>query len=184
KVFERLEGEPVPAVELREELGLAERSFVVLSTALRAMGLVTKDDRGRFGLTEMAREYLVPGSPFDMSGYVRLAAKNPSVLAFVERLRANIPQGHVSAEERGGTAFIYREGTASAMDEEKSARDLTLSLAGRARNVAPYLAERVSIKNGLLLDIGGGSGIYAYAFLEKNPDLRAVILDRAEVLKV
>ena len=32
--------------------------------------------------------------------------------------------------------------------------------------------------------IGGGSGIYAIALLQRFPKLRAVLLDRAEVLKV
>jgi 2-polyprenyl-3-methyl-5-hydroxy-6-metoxy-1,4-benzoquinol methylase len=35
-----------------------------------------------------------------------------------------------------------------------------------------------------LLDVGGGSGIYSVALLQNNPDLRAVIVDRPEVLKV
>jgi predicted O-methyltransferase YrrM len=36
----------------------------------------------------------------------------------------------------------------------------------------------------LLLDPGGGTGIYSIAFLQKNPQLRAIVLDRPEVLKV
>ena len=35
-----------------------------------------------------------------------------------------------------------------------------------------------------LLDLGGGSGIYAIAYLLAQPDLRAIVLDRPEVLKV
>ena len=36
----------------------------------------------------------------------------------------------------------------------------------------------------LLVDVGGGTGIYAIAFLQKYPGLRAIVLDRPEVLKV
>src|SRR6202022_3711503 len=36
----------------------------------------------------------------------------------------------------------------------------------------------------LLVDVGGGTGIYSIAFLQANPDLRAVVLDRPEGLKV
>jgi hypothetical protein len=36
----------------------------------------------------------------------------------------------------------------------------------------------------LLLDAGGGTGIYSIACLQKNPGLRAVVWDRPEVLKV
>ncbi len=71
------------------------------------------------------------------------------------------------------------------MDKEASARHLTLALAGRARNVAPLLAARVPMENArVLLDVGGGSGIYSIACLQKNRRLRAIVWDRAEVLKV
>src|SRR5262249_12415882 len=36
----------------------------------------------------------------------------------------------------------------------------------------------------LVLDVGGGTGIYSIALLQKNPNLRAIVLDRPEVLKV
>ena len=45
-------------------------------------------------------------------------------------------------------------------------------LAGRAKNVAPVLAERVPLDDAkLLVDIGGGTGIYSIALLQKNPQL-------------
>jgi SAM-dependent methyltransferase len=185
-LFDRLAGAPLRIAELQKLLGLADRPFIVLTTALRAMGLIVRDREGRFGLTQIAREHLVPDSAFDVGGYIKLAAQNPSVLAMVERLRTNLPQGRKPDDSSPqGTAFIYREGMTSAMEEEESARHLTLSLAGRARNVAPYLAEHVPLSEArLLLDIAGGSGIYSYALLRRNPQLRAVILDRPEVLKV
>ena len=71
------------------------------------------------------------------------------------------------------------------MDHEDSARRLTLALAGRARIVSPALAKAFPL-HGVkrLLDIGGGTGLYAIAFLRENPQLRATVWDRAEVLKV
>src|SRR6185312_15826744 len=45
-------------------------------------------------------------------------------------------------------------------------------------------ADRLPLGNGTLLDIGGGTGIYAIAFLQKNPGLKAIVLDRPEVLRV
>src|SRR5262249_29616052 len=60
-----------------------------------------------------------------------------------------------------------------------------LSLAGRARNVAPYLAANVPLGDAkVLLDIGGGTGIYAIACVQQNPNLRAVVWDRPAVLNV
>jgi predicted O-methyltransferase YrrM len=182
RVFERLGRGPVPAENLRKDLGLAERPFVVLLAALRAFGLLTEAAPGALELSELAREHLLPGSPFDISDYVGLAADSPGVVALVERLRSNRPAGHRPDE---GAAFIYREGLESAMEKEAAARRLTLALAGRSRNIAPILAERVPLSRArLLLDVGGGTGLYSVAFLQKNPHLRAVVWDRPEVLKV
>jgi hypothetical protein len=182
-VFTRLATGPVDVDELRRSLGLAERPFIVLTTALKALGLLANDPEGRLALTDLASEHLVPGGEFDVSGYVGLAAESPGVLEIVERLRTNLPAG--GGEDGKGTAFIYREGVASAMEREATARHLTLALAGRARNVAPVLADRVPLSDAReLLDIGGGTGIYSIAWLQKHPALRAVVWDRPEVLKV
>src|SRR5690349_20825822 len=107
-VFGRLARGPMTLESLGRELGLAERPAVVLVTALRAFGLLAADERGSLGLTDLAREHLVPGADLDVSGYIGLAAESPGVLEMVERLRTNRPAG--SADEEAGAAFIYREG--------------------------------------------------------------------------
>ncbi|RUL88481.1 methyltransferase [Tautonia sociabilis] len=183
-VFGRLSRGPMAADDLRLALKLAERPAVVLFTALRAMGLLCRDDQGRLSLTELAREHLVPGGPFDVGGYIGLAARSPGVREMVDRLRSNHPNPSGSATEEG-VAFVYREGLDSAMERESSARSLTLSLAGRARNVAPILAETYPLPEcRTLLDVGGGSGLYSIAYLQRHPDLTAIVWDRPEVLKV
>ncbi|HXE62428.1 MAG TPA: methyltransferase [Bryobacteraceae bacterium] len=174
RLFEKLEGRSLTHAELAAALGLEDRPAVVLLTALRAMGLIIADTSGRLSLSTPGAEQLTPGSYFSIADYLGLAADTPAVLELVERLRAN----------RTGTAFVYKETVESPMEEEASARNLTLALAGRAKNVAPVLADRLPLGNGTLLDIGGGTGIYSIALLQKNPGLRAIILDRPEVLRV
>lgn len=179
-LFGRLATQPLSPGEIGSALGLAERAVVVLLTALRAFGLLETDAQGRLRPTPLANEHLLPGATFDVGDYVGLAANSPGVLEMVERLRTNRPAEHAS-----GVAFIYREGTRSAMENEAAAKHFTLALAGRAKNVAPVLAEKVSFSDAnLLLDVAGGTGIYSIALLLKNPRLRAIVLDRPEVLKV
>src|SRR5260370_2721030 len=127
-LFGRLARSPMTVSAWAGELGLAERRALVLVTALRAMGLLGADGRGQLHLTALAREHLLPGGPFDVGDYIGLAAQSPGVLAMVERLRTNRP----AVTEGAGTAFIYREGVASAMEQAESARHFTLALAGRA----------------------------------------------------
>jgi SAM-dependent methyltransferase len=165
--------------EFRQALQLQERPMNVLLTALRAMGLLTVEGQCVL-LTDLARAHLVPDAPHDVSGYIGLAADSPGVLELAQRLQANQP-----AQGEAGAAFMYREGMESAMDKEASARALTLGLAGRAKNVAPVLAQVVDLREArLLLDVAGGSGLYSIAFLQRFPNLQAVVWDRPEVLKV
>lgn len=181
-LFQLLGDGSMDAQELRSELELAPRSFAVLTTALRAMDLLILDGSNQYQLTTMAREHLVPGGSFYVGDYVGLAAESPGVVAMAERLRTN-HLAHATKSD-SGAAFIFRDGIDSAMEAEQSARRLTLALAGRAKNVAPVLAERVSFGSETLLDVGGGTGIYAIACLRRHPKLKAIVFDRPEVLKV
>lgn len=166
---------------LRGAIGLQKRSAVVLVTALRAMGLIRTDAEGKLALTTLARQHLVPGHTYDIGDYIGLSATAPGVLEMVERLRSGRPRQNDGA----GVAFIYRDGTACAMESTEQARHFTLALAGRARNVAPVLAEKVPLVSArTLLDLGGGTGIYSIAFLKRNPHLAATVLDRPEVLRI
>ena len=183
KVFDRLRDGPLAPEAFRRALGISERPTVVLTTALRAMGLLTVDEAGRIAPTDLAREHLTPGAFFDVSGYIGLAADAPGTLGMVESLRTNRPIGADTPD--GGAAFIFKEGIESAMEREASARRFTMALAGRARNVAPVLAEKYPLDGArLLLDVAGGTGIYAIAYLLRHPDLHAIVWDRPEVLKV
>src|SRR5207302_1034397 len=134
----------------------------------RAMGLVARRPDGRFEPAPVAREHLVPGGEFDISAYIGLAGESAGVREMAERLSANRPAGGDDAAR--GAAFIYRDGIESAMEHEASARRLTLALAGRAKNVAPALADRAPLAGARrVLDLAGGTGIYAFAMLRRHP---------------
>ena len=180
-LFELIGENALTTAELLSQLGLARRPFLVLTTALRAMGLLVCDEE-TWKLTPLAIAHLVPGKPHYVGDYIGLAAESPGVLEMVERLRSNRP-AHAAADE-GGAAFIYRDGIDSAMEQEASARRLTLALAGRAKNVAPHVARVVDLSRAqLLLDVGGGTGLYSIALLQRFRQLRAIVFDRPEVLK-
>ncbi len=179
-VFARVRS-PLAWPDLLAALDLQERAATVLVTALRAMGLLTRGADGRIGPTALAREFLDPASGFSVAGYLGMQADSPGVVALARKLRADKPigaQGDVSQ-------FIFREGVGGSMEQAVSARALTLALAGRARVVAPILAQRLGFdRTRTLIDVGGGTGLYAIACLQRHPELRAVVWDRPEVLKV
>jgi SAM-dependent methyltransferase len=182
-VFGKLACGPIGFDTLRQELGLAPRPANVLVTALRAMGLIAVDAAGDLRATEMGSTFLVPGTGHDIGGYLGLAARSAGVVEMVERLRTNRPANAEAGEP--GAAFIFREGLESAMERQDEARSLTLALAGRARNVAPVLAEVYPLDGvGTLLDVAGGSGLYGIAWLLRHPGLKVILWDRPEVLRV
>jgi predicted O-methyltransferase YrrM len=181
-VFTRLAAAPRSFEDWRADLGLRERPARVLSTALRAMGLLAVDEADRFVPTDLARDHLVRGGRFFVGDYVGLAAESPGTREMVARLRTDRPAG---ADDGTGAAFVFREGLESAMEREATARHLTLALAGRARCTAPVMAARLACDGmSSVLDVGGGTGIYSIALVQRNPRLRAVVFDRPEVLKV
>lgn len=183
KLFERLGEQSRDESELVAQMELSPRAGNVLLVAMRAMGLLTADSQGRMALTDLAREHLLPGGRFDVSDYVSQASNSEPVHEIIERLRTNQPAGAKPQEQ--GVAFIYREGISSAMEQEAAARKFTLALAGRAKNVAPALARNVPLGEArVLLDVGGGTGIYSIACLKRYPNLRAIVWDRPQVLKV
>jgi predicted O-methyltransferase YrrM len=181
-VFDRLAAGPLTADELRAATGLGQRQFSVLLTGLKALQLL-EERNGRIQTTPLAREHLAPGQPLDVSDYIRMGAQSPGVLALVEHMRTSKRAGAAQDDDRA--VFIFKDGLDSAMEDDVSARHFTLMLAGRAKNIAPVLAQKVDLSNAIrLLDIGGGTGLYSIAFLQRYPQLRAIIFDRPAVLKV
>ncbi len=183
RLFALLDKSPLSWHDLRRQLGLAERPMHVLTTALRALGLLDATAEGSLQLTKLARCHLLTESPYYVGDYFSLAAQSPGVIEMIERLRTNKPKG--SQPDESGVGFIYREGVKSAMEDPTGARAFTLALAGRAKNVAPVLAGVLPLSQAaVLVDVAGGTGIYSIALLRRNPLLRAIVLDRPEVLRV
>lgn len=181
-VFDALSAGPITPAELRGKIGLGERQFVVLLTGLKALKLV-EERAGKLQTTPIAKEHLAPGTPLDVSDYIRMGADSPGVLALVEHMRTSKLAGAAKDDDRA--VFIFKDGLDSAMHADDMARHFTLMLAGRAKNIAPVLAQKVDLSSAkCLLDIGGGTGLYSIAFLQRFPQLQATILDSPAVLKV
>ena len=182
-VFGTLASHALTFEEASDHLELSCRAGIVLFVALRALGLLATDSHNRLMLTPLAQEYLVTGASCDLRDYLALEADSPAVMEMVNCLRTSRP-ANISANVPGA-AYIYRSGIESAMENAGTARRLTLSLAGIAKSAAPLLAQRTQLQDArILLDVGGGTGIYSIACLQQYPHLRAVVLDRPEVLEV
>ena len=64
-------------------------------------------------------------------------------------------------------------------------RSFTWAMHHRSQEPAQQVAKQVSMKTvRSLLDLGGGPGTYALAFLKANPQLQATVMDRPAALEV
>jgi hypothetical protein len=70
------------------------------------------------------------------------------------------------------------------MDDPETSRHLTLALAGRAQLLSPLVAGALPQVAGHLLDVAGGTGLFAYEWLLNNPRSTATVFDRPQVLTV
>ena len=70
-------------------------------------------------------------------------------------------------------------------EEPDYRRRFTWAMHHRTLETAPMIAAQLSLKGAkTLLDLGGGPGTYAMAFLAKHPRLRATVCDRPAALEV
>jgi SAM-dependent methyltransferase len=64
-------------------------------------------------------------------------------------------------------------------------REFSWAMHHRSMEIAPRVARQVDLRRArTLLDLGGGPGTYALAFLAENPQLQAAVCDRAPALEV
>jgi hypothetical protein len=177
-VFEILSEGPMTSEKLREIIGLAERPAMVLFPALCAMGMLARDPAGLLSLTDMGR-YLTTTSAPNLLGYTALEKDDPGVVEMAHRLRNDGPE-----DLSAGISYVKEGDTPSPMDDPEQSRYFTLALSGRAQLLSPLVAEKMSRRQGHLLDVAGGTGLFAYEWLLLNPNATATVYDRPEVLKV
>ena len=175
-MFSWLNANDGPSTEAwREHFELAARPADVLLTLCRANGFIITDD-GRHLLTPLAREYLVKDSPWNLRPYYMQIQDTLIAQDFLKVLRTGKP-AHWQSNEEGSDwhASMQNEEFASDFTELMNCRGLAFGQK-LAEVIAPHLGERSR-----LLDIGGGSGIYASTMVAAHPHLTALVLERAPV---
>jgi predicted O-methyltransferase YrrM len=161
---------------IREEFALAERPTDVLLTLLRAQELIQTHGDGRHELTAVAREYLVASSPWFLGPYYEPLRESPMVRNLLSVLRTGRPANWHAQEDRGN----WHE----AMRDEKFALAFTAVMNCRGLALGQALAQAVRsqlVGRSRLLDVGGGSGVYAAALVKLVPGLAATVLEKAPV---
>ena len=157
-------------------LEIAERPTDVMLTLFTAMGLVRARD-GVFSLTESAREHLVKSSPWFMGPYYASLKDRPVCKDYVNVLRTGQPANWGSLKNE--------KDWAKAMEDEAFAQSFTAAMDCRGVYLGQAMARLLDLRGHThLLDVAGGSGIYACSLVARHPHLRATVLEKPPVDRV
>ena len=156
-----------PITALARRLRADQRGLDILCRNLAALGLLVK--RGSsYGNTPLARTELNRRSPAYRGAYLDLITDHwQDFTQLTDSVRSGKP---LDADEPESP--VWRRGFTWAMHH-------------RSREQAKTAARFLDLRRaGTMLDLGGGPGTYAMAFLAANPVLRATVADRPAALKV
>jgi predicted O-methyltransferase YrrM len=172
-LFTWLADHPADLEGICRKFGICERPADVLMTLAAANGLVER--RGDvFQVTLVAREHLTAGSRFNLAAYYASLKDRPVVRDFQRVLSTGRP-AHWGAEEEGLDWH-------AAMETEDFARSFTAAMDGRGHYLGGVLARVLDLSpRARVLDIGGGSGIYACSLVARHPHLQATVLEQRPV---
>ncbi|MDP3072152.1 MAG: methyltransferase [Opitutaceae bacterium] len=171
--FTRLAAQSATLEEICAEHGITPRPADVMLTLFAASGYVRCEGRV-FHVTELAREHLVKTSPFFIGPYYASLKERPVVRDFVKILRTGRPANWGS--------YAHEKPWSEAMLTDEFATTFTAAMDCRGA----YLGAAMAAKLGLsgrrrLLDIAGGSGIYACAVVARHSHLTATVFERPPV---
>ena len=153
--------------DLARELKVSERGLSILCRNLATAGLLLKKG-SRYRNSRLASTALNADDPAYRGSYIQLIVHHANDwLRLLESVRTGEPLDKDEPEEPD-----YR-------------RQFTWAMHHRTLETAPLIAAQLSLKGAkTLLDLGGGPGTYAMAFLARNPGLRATVCDRPAALDV
>jgi len=171
--FSWLAEHPADKAAICLAMNICERPADVMLTLFVAMGHL-QNNGGIFTLTETAREFLVKSSPWFIGPYFGSVKERPVCLDILSVLRTDKPANWASLKNE--------KEWAKAMEGEAFANKFTAAMDCRGAYLGPAMAGKLDCaRQKSLLDIAGGSGIYACAIVAKHPHLRASVLEKPPV---
>jgi hypothetical protein len=171
--FTRLHAQPADLPTLCAMLGTASRATDVMLTLFTADGFVGRNG-DVFEVTDRAREHLVSTSPFFIGPYFASLKDRPVVRDFAGILRTGKPANWGSYRDQKTWSH--------AMLTDEFATSFTAAMDCRGLYLGAALAQKFELAGRrALLDIAGGSGIYACTMVARHPHLRATVFERPPV---
>jgi hypothetical protein len=178
-IFSELAERPSSIDELAKSLSLNDRVLGALLPMLSSLGYLAPR-LGRYHVTDVGTSYLLPESEFYWGGVFAGSRRNNT---FVDSLRRALttpdpPDAIPGAQAGGGNSDSWATGQIS----PEAARGMAAYMHGHSAQGAVAIAtsgEFASTKR--LLDVGGCSGVFSMAIVQRNPEVRATIMDLGPV---
>lgn len=168
-IFTFLNVRPRTFQEICERLSIDPRPTDVLLSLLLAMELL-ETDGNTYAVNPVSGQYLVSDSPDTLVPYYSSLKNRPQSMEFLEVLKTGKPAGWSSKKE--GRSWL------ASMKEMAFADAFTLAMDSRGGFLARQLARKLDLHGyASILDVAGGSGIYACALARQNPHVRAAVLE-------
>ena len=156
--------------------GFDPRPVDVMTTLFAASGWLERKG-GQLALTGTAREHLVKHSPWFIGPYFPPVNDRPVARELLQCLKSGKP---VSFGGRKDHKDWHK-----AMEQEAFAREFTAMMDCRGVVLAQALARNLKLEHRRsLLDIAGGSGIYACSLAARFPKLTATVFEKEPVDRV
>lgn len=161
---------PLDADLLARRTGMTARATAVVASLFEVLGVVEVTD-GVYRLTPLAGEFLIGSSPWTIVPVYEALAGRPDCEAMA---------GVMAAADQDAPAEPDLD-WAAGMGGLEFARAFLRSTDARNTYLADAVARRLRPVGPTLLDVAGGSGIYACALLRAYPGMRATLLEQPPV---
>lgn len=173
KVFNHL-SEPVSASELACRLGFHEENTRIFLDGLTAIKLIVKKD-GLYRNTPVAQVFLVESEPTYLGPFI--GVQEGWLHPAIDDLPRLVREGPPPQEKDKAPNEAWQAQMAMAMANYQRAGS-----AQRAAKVVSALPEFPSFRK--MLDLGGAAGLVGIAIVAKHPDMKGIIFDQPEIVKV
>jgi predicted O-methyltransferase YrrM len=175
-LFTWLAANPSTREDICRALDITARPADVMLTLFAAMGLVEEKQQA-VHLTAKAREHLVKGSPWFLGPYYESLKNRPVALDLLKVLRTGKPANWSSQQDA--------QDWHKAMETESFAAQFTAAMDCRGVYLAQAVATSLDLSGRRrLLDIAGGSGVYACSLVAHHPDLSATVFEKPPVDRI
>ena len=172
-LFSWLAANPSTLQDICRTFDTTARPTDVMLTLLAAMGLV-EERQGVFHVTPTAREHLVKTSPWFLGPYYESLKNRPIALDLLKVLRTARPANWSS--QKDGQDW-HR-----AMEDEAFAAQFTAAMDCRGVYLAQAVAKSLDLSGyRRVLDIAGGSGIYACSLVAHHQHMSAAVFEKPPV---